>query len=263
VSLFSESDVASLRTDRLALMAQTYLQGVSMTDAFLLGKLQAAEAEIGRQLKVLLEPTTIFSVNPPTQDQIDALAGAPFLVEPGYDYDPEFFQAERWGYLVIRQHPIISVSSILLFYPTPTAQVFAIPADWLRVDFKYGHIRMIPASSQFFAPLGAFLMQVLGGGQTIPSMIQVQYVAGLKDAKADFPDLIDVIKKKTVLSIIEDAFVPGGSSISADGLSQSVSLKMADYEDLINLKLFGPKGANGGLWTAIHGIPMAILGSLA
>ncbi len=275
MSLFSTADVASLRTDRLALMLATYLQGFAPSDGYLLSKLQAAEAETSHALKVLFEPTTIFPTQP-TPAQITAIGAkptppsAPYLVEPGYDYDPSFFEADKWGYLVTRQHPIISVTSITLVYPQPTNQVFVIPNDWLRIDPKYGTIRMIPASSAFYAPLGAFLMQALGGGRTIPSMIQVQYVAGLDKTGTgtpysidSFPDLIDVIKKKAVLSILQDNFIPGSASISADGLSQSISLKMMDYEDIVNLKLFGPKGANGGLWTAIHGLSHSVLGIIA
>lgn len=277
MSLFSESDIAFFRADRLALMAAQYLAGLTITDTYLLNKLRAAEAETMRDLRVRFQPTTFFAgggQGVPTPAQITALGDkALWDVEPGYDYSPSFFQGDNWGYLITRQKPILSVASVTFVYPNPTNAVFAIPNDWLRIDQKYGHIRMVPASSQFIAPLGAFIMQALGGGTTIPSMIQMTYRAGLDAPVKDggqlpfsidsYPDLINVIRKRAILDIIKDCFVPSSTSISADGLSQSIGLKMADYEDEIDRKLFGGKGSNGGLKTAIHGVIGSVLGMIA
>src|SRR3546814_15149872 len=89
-------------------------------------------------------------------------------------------------------------------------------------------------------------MQALGGGRTIPFMIQLTYVAGLANAARDYPDLLDVIKKKAVLKIVQDRYLPQSGSISADGLSQSVSVQMDQYQDVIDHALYGGKGTNGG-----------------
>lgn len=262
MSLFSEADVAGFRAYRLAAVQQAYFSNLTFQDADLLGQIQAAEAEVSRLLKVKLEPTQVFSYVP-TADEITALGTMPWIDEPGYDYDPEFFQSERWGYIVTRQIPIISVQSISFIYPAPTATVYAIPNDWLRLDRKYGQIRMVPASSTFVAPLGAFLMQALSGGREIPSMIQVKYQCGLADAKADWPELIDLIMKRAVQKIMQGAFLASSGTISADGLSQSLSVKLQDYEDQFQAAIYGPKGSNGGLWTALHGIPMGVAGVTA
>lgn len=260
MSLFDESDVADFRTGAFAAVASRYFAGVTYPDSFLLGKIQAAEVDVATRLKVLLERTAIFPYVP-SDAEIAALGEMPWLDEPGYDYDPEFFRAERWGYIVTRQHPIVSVTSISLVYPAPTTTVYTIPNDWLRLDRKYGHIRMVPASSTFVAPLGAFLMQALGGGSMIPSMLQVKYIAGLNGTDDKLWPLIqDVIFTMAVLKIMQGAMVPGSATISADGLSQSLSTKIDDYQQMVNEMLFGPKGANGGLWTAIHGLPMAVAG---
>jgi hypothetical protein len=64
-----------------------------------------------------------------------------------------------------------------------------------------------------------------------------------------------------VLKVIEDGFLPSSGSISADGLSQSLSMDMEKYRDMISTTLFGPKGSNGGLLTAIHGIKLFTMGS--
>lgn len=261
MSLFTTADVAAFRAGAFAQVSAAYFAGVTFTDDFLLGQIQAAEQDVALELKVFLEPTVVFPYVP-TADEITALNDKPWKDEPGYDYDPEFFRSERWGYILSRQHPIISIEYIRFIYPAPTSQIYAIPNDWLRVDRKYGHIRMVPASSTFVAPLGAFLMQALSGGSSIPSMIQMKYTAGLEDAKTKWPLVIDVIMKMAVLKIMQGGFLPGSGSISADGLSQSMSVKMDDYQGMIDRMLFGPKGSNGGLWTAIHGVGGGVIGAV-
>jgi hypothetical protein len=252
--------VARLRNDQLMLAARNVLPQVTLSEDYIWEKLQAAESEIAHTLRVPLAPTQFFA-NPPTQAEIDALAGKPYGVDPAYDYGPEFFEGEKWGFIVTRQKPINSVSRIRFVYPAPTQGVFDVPLDWLRMDRKYGHIRFVPASSAFLAPMGAFLMQALGGGRTIPFAIEVTYVAGLENVGRDFPELVDVVKKLAVLKIVEDSLPPQSGSISADGLSQSMSVDMDKYRDTIDHVLNGPKGANGGLMTAIHGIRLSVLGA--
>jgi hypothetical protein len=170
--------------------------------------------------------------------------------ESGYDYDPDFFSGDKWGYLVTKQKPIISVESIKFSYPSPANTVFAIPNEWVRLDRKYGHIRLVPAAASFQAPLSAFIMQAIGGGRTIPFMIQIRYTAGLKNPTADYPDLIDLIYKMATFRMLFGAFIPGSSSISADGLSQSQTIAYADWKKEIDAKL-------KSLRSAIHGIRMS------
>jgi hypothetical protein len=266
MSIFSIDDAQKLRTDRLVMLTASLLPGFNPSDDYLLEQLLAAEARASQQLNVFLEPTRIFSTDP-SQADIDGLNGAPYVVEPGYDYDPDFFQGERWGYIVCRQHPVQQVLGIQMAYPAPTNQVFAIPLDWIRLDHKYGHIRLVPASSAFVAPLGAFLLQALGAGQTIPSMIRVDYWAGLDKAGTKtpwsidrYPNLITTIKYMACYAIVQDSWLPASASVSADGLSESLSVTLADYQDMIDRHLFGLKGSNGGLYTALNGIQSTILG---
>jgi hypothetical protein len=39
-----------------------------------------------------------------------------------------------------------------------------------------------------------------------------------------------------------------------------MSLDASKYEEIVDRKLFGPKRANGGLWTVIHGVMGAVMG---
>jgi hypothetical protein len=253
--------VDELRQNQLILMAQNFFPGITLTDDFIWQNVQAAESEIARRLRVPLVPTQFFA-NPPTSDQIAAVPpGMPYAVDPAYDYDPDFFTGEKWGFLVLRKKPIVSVSLIRFVYPAPTIGFYDIPGDWLRLDRKYAHIRFVPATSPFVAPLNAFILQALGGGRTIPFAIECTYIAGLTNPWGTYPELIDVTKKLAILKILEDGFFPQSGSISADGLSQSMSIDMRQYRDTINNVIDGPPGTNGGLMTAIHGIRTSALGN--
>lgn len=245
--------VAAVR-ERLALLGNTYFDADALSDDYIYSKVLAAEAEVARQLRVFLQPTQIIPDDAPQSELDEAEDGdMPYATEPAYDYDPQFFWGERWGYIVTQYKPLQSVESIRFSYPAPTNQIFDIPQDWIRMDRRYGHIRLVPASKAFSAPLSSFLMQALGGGRTIPMMIRIRYVAGLKDVFADWPELIDLIFKMAVLKLIQDAFVPQSGSISADGLSESLGMDLDKYSDSLNHKM-------DDLRDAIHGVRYTVLG---
>jgi hypothetical protein len=252
--------VDELRADRLMVLAQTFFPGITFSDDFLWEKVISSENETAFDLRVPLVPTQFFGTDP-TPAQVAALPrGMPFDVDPAQDYEPDFFQGEKWGFMVLRNKPVIDVQRVTFVYPAPTTGFFDFPQDWLRIDKKYGQIRFVPASSTFVAPLNAFLLQALGGGRTIPFAFEVMYTAGITNVRQQYPQLVDVIKRRAVMKVIEDGFIPSSGSISADGLSQSLSVDLEKYRDTINTTLFGPKGVNGGLLTAIHGIKVSMLG---
>jgi hypothetical protein len=251
--------VAEMRSERLVMMAKTYFPGVILSDDYIWNKLIVAENETGRDLRVPLAPTQFFP-STPTDAQIAALpAGMPWAIDPAQDYDPDFFQGERWGFMVLRNKPVIAIQEVKFVYPSPTIGFYTFPLDWIRLDQKYAQLRFVPASSAFTAPLNAFLMQALGGGRTIPFAFDVTYTAGIDET--DYPQLVDVVMRRAALKILEDGFLPTSGSISADGLSQSLSITMDGYRDTIDATLYGAKGSNGGLMTAIHGVRMASLGN--
>lgn len=249
--------VDQLRRDSLVAAAAGVLQDVKFTDDYLWSKVAAAESEIAHILRVPLVPTKFFPY-PPSDAEIQALDGMAWEVEPGYDYDPTMWERDKWGYLVTRNRPIIEVQKIAFAYPGRDSGLFNIPTDWLRVDQKYGHIRMVPSSNAPLAAINGFAMSALANGRNIPSMVQVTYTAGLQNVSAAFPELLDIIKKKAVIKIIGDAFLPSSGSISADGLSQSLSIDMDKYNAIIDETINGPKGSNGGLMTKIHGIRLMV-----
>lgn len=226
MSLFANKTqtVSELRADRLIIAGGTYFTASDLTDDYIYSKLRAAEADAARRLRVLLEPTTVFA-GEPSEAEIAALAtGAPWIEESAYDYEPGLWNTEDWGYLVLRNRLVSSITSIEFVYPSPVAGSFKMPDTWIRLDKKAGHVRFVPAGGTM--AVGAFssmILSMMAGGRNVPQMIRVRYVAGMANAALDYPDLIDLIKKMAVLRIINDAFVPQSGSISADGLSQSFS----------------------------------------
>ncbi len=250
--------IAKMRRDRLVMAASGALPTVEVSDDYIWDKLMAAESELAHELRVPLAPTTFFPVEP-TADEIAALNGKPWAIDPGYDYEPKAFQyGDQWGMIKMRQKPLISVSRVRFAYPGGATAHYDLPLDWLRMDKKYGMVQFVPSSTAFAAPLNAFVMQAIGHGRTIPMAVQFTYVAGLENVQQKFPDLLDVAMTKASLKVIEDSFLPQSGSISADGLSQSISNDMEKYHDTIDRIINGGKG-NGGLMAAIHGIRLQVM----
>ena len=245
--------VDEIRKDRLMAAASGILQDIKVSDQYLWDKVRAAESDISHILRVPLVPTRYFPIQP-TALELEDLGDMAWEIDHGYDYDPGMFERDKWGYLVTRHSPVISVEYMRFAYPKQEIGFFDVPLDWLRTDKRAGHIRIIPTNSAVLMGTAGFAMTSMLNRRTIPDMVQVAYTAGLRDAAADYPELIDVIKKKAVLKIVADAFLPSSGSISADGLSQSISVDMSKYSDAIDEIINGPKGSNGGLMNAIHGI---------
>ena len=236
MSIFTQSDIlAELRGERLLITAGTYFPGVTLSDDYLWAKVLAAEADASRRIRTLLEPTTIFA-GAPTDAEIIALAGAPYRIEPAYDYIPQMF-TDAWGALITRQQPVISIESMTFVYPMPNLQTWVVPHDWIRFDSKSGMVQIVPTGIAMATSLSLFLMQIVGGGRDIPQMLTVRYRAGIVDAANTYPDLVDTIKRGVVLRIIRDAFVPQSGSISADGLSRTFSADVDKYQDAYDAAL--------------------------
>jgi hypothetical protein len=212
----------------------------------------SAEKDAERRLRVFFEPVTVFAYEP-SDAEIAALNGARYAEESAYDYEPGVWGTEDWGYMVLRKAPVIAVDSVVFSYPAPGQAAFTLPKEWIRLDKKAGHVRFVPSGSVLtVGMMSATILSAMSGGRVIPQMIQVKYRAGLRNACADYPDLIDLVQKMAMLRIVQDAYLPQSGSISADGLSQSMSVQMDAYHD-------GVDAAIDTLLQALHGIRMTVL----
>lgn len=254
-ALFGEkADALSTFREALAVgVMATYLAGVTLSDDYLWGKLLAAEADASHQLRVFFKPTKVIP-DAATQEEIDALeeAGTAYYQEAAYDYNADFFSTNQWGFISTNQKPLISVESIEFVYPAQGFAVFKVPAEWIRLDRKYGQITLMPLSTVGVAATSLFMMNRLGMGVDVPMMMQVRYTAGLRDPMAQYPELADLVKKMATLRLLQDAMLPQSGSISGDGLSESVSVDIDKFHDGINDKL-------DALREVIHGVRMIVL----
>ena len=240
--------LSSLREDRLLHALSTYAPDATFSDDYLWGKLRAAEMDAERRLRVFFSPVEIIPQG--SNEDTDALdaAGIRWIEEPGYDFDPELFKGETWGLIETRQRPIIRVDSIHFAWPAPgMGAAFTVPASWLRIDKKYGRLNLVPTQNLLTLPLNTFILSALSGGRSVPLMMQIRYAAGLKNAAQNYPDLMDLVQKMAVLNVLSDLFLPQSGSISADGLSQSLSLDLDKYRQGVEDRL-------DALRQALHGV---------
>lgn len=249
--------VDQLREDQLVLAASSIMADLKFTDDYLWGKLLAAESHVAHALRVPLVPTRFFPIDP-SPEQIVALGGQPWALDAPYDYNPGDWYGDKWGFVLTRQKPIQSVLSMKFVYPSPAQTIVDVPADWIRLDKKYGHLQIVPTGTAYQTLLGGLFMSSLSGGKTLPFTVHLDYIAGLADVHADFPDLVDAVLKMAVVKIVEDAVLPQSGSISADGLSQSLSVDAGTYHEAVDRVLNGADG-NGGLMARIHGIRAMVM----
>lgn len=242
MTLFADKEavVAELRGDRLVAAANRYWPGITLSDDYIYGQLLVAERAVESSLHCYLEPVEILPSGA-TQEERDAFDDAEEPVrwteEPGYDMTPDFWQVDRYGFTALRNTPVISIHSVRLVYPRPYGLVWEVPADWWRLDKKPGHLRLFPTGGAALIPFAGQLWPTLLSGASIPQMIQVRYVAGLANCARDWPQIVDLVKKKAVLTIMQDQFLPQSDSQSIDGLSQSINVDVDKFVGQLEAKL--------------------------
>jgi len=236
---FPPDAVAAIRRDRLVRLAKSHLGGDELTDDVIWGKLIAAEAEAERHLRVWLAPREVLPADPAYDADAAALVAAGQRVErePGYDYDPALFDGSRWGLLELRQRPISAVRWVRFAYPNPGSNLSEIPANWLRPEGSTNKVNIVPSTGTVSLPLNTFILSVLGGGHRVPFMLAVAYRAGIEQVNDRLPDLAQTVKRMAMLSILDDMLMPQSGSVSADGLSQSISFEAEKHRETIETKL--------------------------
>ena len=229
MSVFADPEaiVAELINDRLMAVARRYWPGVELSEPYILGQLQVAERAVESDLHCFLEPVEVLPYGA-TQAERDAFDNAVddaeppkpaprrWVEEPGYDLTPEFWRPDNYGFTVLRHAPVIAVHSVRLVYPRPAATVWDVPEDWFRIDKKPGYLRLFPTGGAMLAPLAGYLGPMMLAGATIPQMIQVRYVSGLTNCARDWPQILDLIKKTSVMTILMDQFLPQSGSQSIE-----------------------------------------------
>lgn len=207
----------------------------SVDDDMLYYKVLGAENMLSQRLRVFFEPTKVFCSDTDNTQAIAALAisnpDMPYVEDPGYTYNPDFFRDNTWGFQRVNHIPIIEVESFSFVMVNANVSQFTVPKEWIRLYKKYGHIQLLPYGDSATLPLSAYLLSVFGGGRTIPNMIRIVYTGGIQDIFKQYPGLVDLIYQTAAYSMIMDGFPGGSESISMDGLSQSQSFDIKAYND--------------------------------
>jgi hypothetical protein len=228
----------------LDLFKSRYLFGVSLVDpktgqpyldAAIEADFRTAEDFFERELQTYFR-TTVIKCDPSPGDTYDR-------EEPAYDYPPNFFEGERWGWVQLRKRPVQSVQRFRIAYPTPDNLIYTVPATWIKLDKKYGHVRLVPDRTAVYASFSAYVLQVFGGGRGVPHCIFIDYTAGFTptELQTNHQDLLDLICKRAAINVlmtVSDALSKGITSYtnSADGLSQTIT-RVASATSL----LYGPR----------------------
>ncbi len=227
--------IETLKNDHLIRVAGNYWPDVTLQNSYIWEQLRAAENEAEHILRIPLQPIEIFPNSTPQFD-IDAWVSSNpdkrYEIEEGYDYEGVMYKSNRWAFIVTRRKPIQKVTSYDFVYPMAGNVVFSIPSSWIRVDKHAGSIQIIPSGPLLGqGNLNTFFISLIQGGRDIPQMIKIRYTAGLSDAISQYPSLVALVKRMAVLRMIDDAFIPDSTSLSADGLSESLSVTISNYED--------------------------------
>lgn len=228
-----------------------------MSDDYLWDKLRAAEKDLEHRLKTTFTPCHYIPMKP-TPDQLEKLSGTRWDIDPGYDYSRKNQRTDAWGMLTVRKKPLIDVIKMRTTFPAQGSTLYDYPPDWLRIYPKYGQIQIVPTGTGAVLSSSSVAIVQQLAMTSIPLMMQIEYTAGLKDVHTEYPDLIDVIYKTAVVKITEDLMAPSSGSISADGLSQSISIDTAKYRDMIDAAINGTGSGNGGLMVQIHGVRIEV-----
>jgi len=155
------------------------------------------------------------------------------------NYDFYIRDYENYGFLQLRNKPVISVESYTIEYPTGE-DVIDFPSEWIRLDRWGGQLQVLPARGVFTQQLvsagGGFLPLVFGGSDYIPDILRVVYTAGFElgeESPIHEFGLPRSIKEYVGMKAAFGPFNTAGDlivgagiaqkSLSIDGLSQSVA----------------------------------------
>lgn len=246
-------------------------------DTEILRKIRAAEDFYEKNLNIFIGIKRCISGATERGIIVNPDAEPPEIEEPGYDYDRDWYLGDKWGAMRLRHRPVVpdrsTASGITQFYfafPSAETKLFNVPQQWIKPDFQFGQLNIIPTNAAIYASFNAFFLSIASGGAYgLPKVIFVDYLAGYDPARfrMDHADLLEGIKLRTLLllgGIIGNIPFAGvqSSAISLDGLSHSrgfVGGKYGRYSGMITLAMEQEKDIRetfrnhekGIVWTAV------------
>ncbi len=230
IGIFDEYDIVTpqeLRERWCFGLPLTRSDGKTMDDIDLRIYIQNGIKEVERRLGIFLRPTKIIC-NPDIRTEDGEDIGLYDLAEPPYDYNLRAYR--QWGFLQLRQYPIVSVEKVMLRLPNYQT-VVDFPMDWVKVYPKVGQINIVPYAGSptimTVAAAAGTAMPFLTGqfSRNFPQAIWVDYTAGLPYVPEDIRSIVAKFAAIDVLGIAGDAILAGIASVgtSLDGLSENYS----------------------------------------
>ncbi|MBA3351556.1 MAG: hypothetical protein H0U23_03870 [Blastocatellia bacterium] len=139
------------------------------------------------------------------------------------------------GYMRLLKRPVASIE-LLTISPSNNGDVFAVPTEWIDVGQLYhGQLNILPLTAALNGRTGEgtitsaggpALLAILGNQHWLPSYWKVRYSAGFPNGMVPkvVNDLIGTVVAIEVLSLLGPTNGKNqGSSLSIDGMSQSIS----------------------------------------
>lgn len=169
----------------------------------------------------------------------------PSVVDEKHPFDLAEYRS--WGYFRLRHRPVSSIEYLSVTFsndidlrsgaPANDADVYVVPLEWVETTYMYlGQINIIPltiavgAGGNTTVPTtasgSAMFLSMFGTQSWIPSFWRMKYTIGFKDGRLPkvINELIGIIAAEDVLSRLASTYGKStGSSLSMDGMSQSVS----------------------------------------
>jgi len=144
----------------------------------------------------------------------------------------------NYAFMQLFRTPCQGVSQVRAVYPTgQTIQVF--PAEWVRLYVEHSQFHLVPTSGSLAQVMlgggNGYLPFIFAGLSYLPNLWEVDYVSGFA-TDAVPRAVVSVICKLAaieVLTIMSDLVGPigiAGSSLSVDGLSQSISRQIPAFK---------------------------------
>lgn len=244
-----------------------------MDDADIQASIDSARSAVERHLGIYLKPTVICT----NAVERGLTKGVDYEIsEPAYDYDAKAYA--DWGFLQLRERPILKLNGVKLVLPNGNVIVdFMTRPEWIKSYPKAGQIHIVPYAGD------PTLFAILGGSQSgypfvtgqlnssMPQMWYIDYVTGydIGEVPKDIRDIVAKTAALDVLGIAGEAAKAGitNMSTSIDGLSESIGTTVSanstlygahikQYQEDVD-KFFSEK--DGGARSSERGITMTFL----
>ena len=156
-----------------------------------------------------------------------------------------------WGFLLLNEVPIRSVTSLVAKYPDQAILEF--PTQWFKIRKHSGELRLLPGLGTYSGfqvnGQGQFLPELFRNKSKVPDLFEVTYEAGFEDGKVPMSinAAIGLMAAIFAMNILGDLIIGAGianSSLSIDGLNQAIgttssaenhglSAKVKEYQKLL------------------------------